>query len=279
MTAETKLVSIILPTYNGEKHIKDSIESCLHQTYRNIELIIVNDCSADGTLELITEYAEKDNRIRIVDNPKNIKLPASLNEGFKVSKGSFLTWTSDDNMFRENAIERMVNVLSEKSADLIYCGYSVGDMNGNIECVRPPADPNDMLFMNVVGACFLYTRQVYEAIGEYNVNLFCAEDYEYWSRIYRKGLKIVTCNEDLYIYRRHRNSLTSTKSRLICLNTEKVIADNIECKEIPPKESSQIYLDYFKRSRIRTGYIFSARFFVKYIYFLLLSIFRKESAK
>ncbi len=279
MTSQTKLVSIILPTYNGEKHIKNSIESCLCQTYRNIELIIVNDCSADGTLELIKEYAEKDNRIRIVDNPKNIKLPASLNEGFRVSKGLLLTWTSDDNMFRENAIERMVNMLSEKSADFIYCGYSVGDMNGNIECVRPPADPKDMLFRNVVGACFLYTRQVYEAIGEYNVNLFCAEDYEYWSRIYRKGLKIVTCDEDLYIYRRHTNSLTSTKSRLICLNTEKVIADNIASKGILPKEKSQIYLDYFKKSALRTGYIFSARFFVKYIYFLALSNFRKESAK
>lgn len=138
MIAETKLVSVILPTYNGENHIKDSIESCLRQTYRNIELIIVNDCSTDGTLDLIKKYAAKDRRVRIIENQKNLKLPASLNEGFKASSGDLLTWTSDDNMFRENAIERMVDMLSEKSADFIYCGYSVGDMNGDIECVRPP---------------------------------------------------------------------------------------------------------------------------------------------
>ena len=120
MIAETKLVSIILPTYNGEKYIKDSIESCLCQTYRNIELIIVNDCSTDGTLDLIKKYAAKDRRVRIIENQKNLKLPASLNEGFKASSGDLLTWTSDDNMFRENAIERMVDMLSEKSADFIY---------------------------------------------------------------------------------------------------------------------------------------------------------------
>lgn len=270
-----KLVSIILPTYNGQDHVADSIESCLRQTYSNIELIIVNDCSKDNTLEIAKSYAEKDARVRVVDNPHNLKLPASLNAGFAEAKGDFLTWTSDDNMYRDNAIERMVDALTQESADFVYCGYTVTDMDGNVECVRPPLPPEDILSINPVGACFLYTREVYKRVGNYNIGLFCAEDYEYWSRIYRAGFKIVTCAEDLYIYRRHPNSLTTTKSRLICLNTEKVIAENLRCSKLSAKQKSDIYLDYYNKAAIRGGRSFSFRFFVKYMGFRMLSLFDK----
>lgn len=279
MMSGSKLVSIVLPTYNGQDHLSDSIESCLRQTYSNIELIIVNDCSKDNTLAIARAYAAKDSRVRIVDNPQNLKLPASLNEGFRMSRGEYLTWTSDDNIYRDNAVERMVDVLSGNSADFVYCGYSVADMAGNVECVRSPAPPEHILFLNPVGACFLYTRQVYEKVGDYNLGLFCAEDYDYWSRIYRAGFRIVTYEDDLYIYRRHQNSLTTTKSRLICLNTEKVIAENLRCSLLSAKEKSAIYLDYYRKSVLRAGRIFSVKFLMKYVGFFALSIFRRESIR
>ena len=104
------LVSIILPVYNGERYLKQSIESCLNQTYKNIELIIVNDCSTDSTSLIIDEYLLKDNRVRVIDNHINKKLPASLNIGHSQIRGAYVSWTSDDNHYNENAIEVMLIV-------------------------------------------------------------------------------------------------------------------------------------------------------------------------
>ena len=79
------MVSIVLPTYNGIRFIRKTIESCLQQTYQNIELIIIDDCSTDGTDTIIREFVITDNRIKYYRNETNKKLPASLNIGFKIA--------------------------------------------------------------------------------------------------------------------------------------------------------------------------------------------------
>ena len=107
---KSPLVSIILPVYNGEKYLEKSINSCLKQTYKNIELIIVNDCSTDNTLSICDFFVKNDTRVKLINNSINKKLPASLNIG-KKAKGNYLTWTSDDNLFKPNAIEKLVNRL------------------------------------------------------------------------------------------------------------------------------------------------------------------------
>ena len=77
------MVSVIMPVYNGEKYLKQSIESVIQQTYKDWELIIVNDCSTDNSRNIMQSYADTDSRIRIVDNGSNLKLPRSLNAGFR----------------------------------------------------------------------------------------------------------------------------------------------------------------------------------------------------
>ena len=77
-----KLISIVLPVYNGEAYLADSIESILRQTYENWELIIVNDCSTDHTLEIAESYQKRDPRIRVFSNERNLKLPHTLNAGY-----------------------------------------------------------------------------------------------------------------------------------------------------------------------------------------------------
>ena len=121
------LVSIVLPTYNGEKFLRQSIDSCLHQTYKNIELIVVNDCSTDQTEEIILSY--NDSRLVYHKNTTNQKLPNSLNIGFSLAKGDYLSWTSDDNYYHPEAIEKMVNVM-ETGQDLVYAPYwTIDDAN------------------------------------------------------------------------------------------------------------------------------------------------------
>ena len=120
----TALVSVILPVYNGEKYLALSIESCLNQTHKNFELIIVDDGSQDNTQAIIRKYATLDRRIRHVRNDPNQGLPESLNVGFRLARGRFMTWTSDDNLYTSIAIEYMAQQLCTFSnISLVYCSF------------------------------------------------------------------------------------------------------------------------------------------------------------
>ena len=220
-----KKVSIILPVYNGEDNISNAIESVLCQTYTDFELIIVNDCSTDGTLAILDKYASKDIRIKIVNNSVNQKLPRSLNIGFSRASGEYYTWTSDDNLYKPDAIEKMVNVLEDTAAAMVYADYICIDVDGNEVNTVELSEPQALLIGNVVGACFLYTRDIAEKVGEYDVNLFLAEDYDYWIRIFREG-KMVHLSDKLYYYRLHGRSLTETRKEQIGMQTFKALEKN-----------------------------------------------------
>lgn len=211
-------VSIILPTCNGELYIKESLDSILKQTYTNWELIIVNDCSSDSTLDIINEYKSIDSRIKVINNEVNLKLPKSLNIGFAQAKGEYFTWTSDDNIFKPQAIETMVNFLEKNpNVDLVSCKYDEIDENGKILNTIDKHNKRNIhrfLRRNIIGACFMYTKKIADKIGLYDENTFCAEDYDYWFRIALVG-NIKFINECHYQYRFNSNSLSSTKQNLV----------------------------------------------------------------
>ena len=217
-----RLVSIVLPVYNGQKYISQSIESILSQSYDNIELIIVNDCSTDNTLDILNIYAARDARVRIINNDKNLKLPKSLNRGFEEAVGDYFSWTSDDNLYMENAIETMVEQIEENNADMVNADCIFIDKNGKETGTMIRTEPEKLLHGNRVGACFLYSRKIAEKVGEYDPSLFLAEDYDYWARISFCG-KIFHINKELYYYRRHDDSLTETKDDLLGIQVAKVL--------------------------------------------------------
>lgn len=208
------LVSIVLPVYNGEKYLQESIESVLSQTYQNWELIIIDDCSTDKSTTIARKYAEQDNRIHYYRNEENLKLPKSLNRGFWLSKGDFLTWTSDDNRFLPEAIATMVKTLKDNQADFVFASCNVIDESGcitdtygvNQKCIK------QLIGFNPVGACFMYTRKAYSRTGEYDVELFLVEDFDYWQRLCSRHKTMVT-EQILYDYRFHDGALTSTMKK------------------------------------------------------------------
>lgn len=125
------LISVVLPTFNGEKYLRESLDSILAQSYANWELIIVNDASTDSTLNIANEYAKKDKRICIINNESNQKLPKSLNIGFANAKGGYLTWSSDDNRYKPQAFEKMLNVLkTNPNFDMVHCDFDYINENG-----------------------------------------------------------------------------------------------------------------------------------------------------
>lgn len=218
-----KKVSIVLPVYNGEDHLAVAIESILNQTYKNIELIIVNDCSTDDSRRIAEEYLAKDNRVIVINNSRNLKLPNSLNAGFSEATGEYFTWTSDDNIFRDNAIEILVRSLSEADDTvMVYSDYTNIDKEGNVIEAIKKEDAISLKYNNVVGASFLYKASAAKEAGCYDANLFLAEDYDYWIRLSRVG-KILHIKDDLYLYRLHGGSLTATRQDAIGKQTYRVI--------------------------------------------------------
>ena len=206
-------VSIILPVYNGAKYVGRAIDSILAQSYRDYEVIIVNDCSTDNTLEIIREYEKKDSRIKVYSNATNQKLPRTLNNGFKNATGQYYTWTSDDNTYHIDAIEKMVNILDDNpNIDLVYTDYSVVDMNGNLIKEIKVGEPSEIRYRDIVGACFLYRRSLAEKVGEYDPDTFLAEDYDFFIRCYKEsGRAFYHIMEDLYNYGRHDKNLSATR--------------------------------------------------------------------
>ncbi len=206
MESTEPLVSIVLPTRNGERHLRDAIDSCLNQTYATLELIVVDDGSTDATSDILRDYA--DPRLRILRRTRDHGLPEALNTGFAASHGQYLTWTSDDNLYEPQALELMVNYLHlHPDVGLVYSDYwLIGENNEIIDKIIAE-DPSALVRRDCVGACFLYRRSVYEAVGEYNPAARLAEDYEYWLRI-AQCFAIAPLNTPLYRYRCRSGSLT-----------------------------------------------------------------------
>lgn len=208
-----KKVSIVLPVYNGENFLASAIESVLGQTYTELELIIVDDRSKDGTPAIIKEYAARDARIKPFRNKKNRKLPRSLNIGFLHATGEYRTWTSHDNLYDPEAIEKMVNALEEHpECSLVCADLRTVDIDGNPAGEVRLRPPEDIFIKNTVGACFLYRTSEAKRIGGYDTDLFLAEDYDYWIRL-RKTAPFLHLDECLYTVRVHDGSLSSQKAK------------------------------------------------------------------
>ena len=173
-------ISMVLPVYNGERFLGQAIESILAQVYTNWELIIVNDCSTDSSESIMIHYAQMDDRIKIINNPDNLKLPRSLNVGFKIATGDYFTWTSDDNLLKPNMLKRLCEELdASQEYGLVYSNHDEIDEEGVHIRDNILGEPDDMgKTGNVCGASFLYRRSVAELVGEYDPDLFLAEDYE-----------------------------------------------------------------------------------------------------
>lgn len=130
-----KLVSVLLPVYNGERYLEQSIRSVLEQTYENLELIIVNDASTDNSLYIAQNLAKDDSRIRIITNPENLKLPKSLNKGFENANGLYII------SYMFEVVKDVVEILDDQTSN------SISSINEQSE-IEPVLNYNRMLIDN-----------------------------------------------------------------------------------------------------------------------------------
>lgn len=112
-------VSIIIPIYKVEKYLRQCLDSMINQTLKEIEIICVNDCSPDNSLQIIKEYQQKDKRIVLVDLNKNVGLGFARNEGLKVAKGKYIVFVDSDDWASESFVEGLYNAIEEKDVDFL----------------------------------------------------------------------------------------------------------------------------------------------------------------
>ncbi|EKN7390205.1 glycosyltransferase family 2 protein [Campylobacter lari] len=112
-------ISIILPTYNVEKYIARALESCINQTFKDIEIIVVDDCGSDKSIDIAKEYDNKDDRIKIIHNEKNLKLLRARHEGVKVATSPYIMFLDPDDYLELNACEECAYYI-KKNIDITW---------------------------------------------------------------------------------------------------------------------------------------------------------------
>lgn len=124
------MVSIIITAYNVAEFLQETIESCMNQTFTDIEIILVEDCSTDSTKSIITKLMNKDNRIRLVQNEKNVGAGQSRRNGLDNAKGDYFLLLDGDDWIEPNFIEELYNTAKETDADIVSGGIKVIRENG-----------------------------------------------------------------------------------------------------------------------------------------------------
>jgi glycosyltransferase involved in cell wall biosynthesis len=202
-------ISVVLPVHNGARYLRQSINSIVDQSFCDWELIIVDDGSTDDTSTIIHQSMGRDSRIRCYHLPENVGLPAALNCGFRLARGEYLTWTSDDNYYYKHAFAGMKTMLDQNvGSALVYASYNVIDEYGRFIGQRMTEKSEAICYSNIVGPCFLYRCEVMEAIGEYNESIMTGEDLEFFMRAYQR-YEFLKLEDVLYAYRCHPESLSS----------------------------------------------------------------------
>jgi len=205
-------VSVILPVWNGEAFLDQALDSLRMQSYSNLEIVIVDDCSTDSTPVIIERHRIADKRIVVVRNEKNLKLPMSLNIGFLNSTGEWISWTSYDNVHKRDHICTLLNEVTFRQFELGYGNYEIIDENSKLIKCSEVQDPINLVRGNCVGASFIYHRSVHERLGGYDETKFMFEDYDFWVRAFLSGVRMGCVSGNNYQYRIHLNQLSIRRS-------------------------------------------------------------------
>lgn len=196
-------VTVLMPTYNVAPYVKEAIESVLQQTYRDFELLVIDDCSTDNTVEVVRGI--EDERIRIVQNEKNVGLAENLNRGLSHITTEYVARMDGDDIAEPFWLEKEVSVLDE-NPEIGICSTGFERFGSVKSLVRFPERHEDIM-ANMLFECSVivptFRMSLYRDHGlRYSTDAFPAEDYRFWADCLRVT-KIYNIQETLFHYRMH----------------------------------------------------------------------------
>lgn len=211
------LISVVMPAYNAEKYIEKSIQSVLNQTYKNIELIIVNDCSKDKTEDIIEKYCKQDARVRKYTNQINSGVSFSRNFGVEQANGEWIAFLDSDDIWKEEKLQKQIDLLKREKMQpvLVYTGSSFIDENDNpysyVRQVPETVSYKRLLNQNVIScSSVLAKKEVLSSIKMEHDKMH--EDFLVWLKILKNfDICAYGINEPLLVYRISKNSKSGNK--------------------------------------------------------------------
>ena len=247
---EKEKVSIIVPMYNAEKFIGKTIESVLAQTYQNWEMLIMNDVSTDNSLAIVSLYAKKDERIKIVNTEKNVGVVKGRNFLIDLASGKYIAFLDADDYWHNEKLEKQIKFMKEKNASISCTEYTRVKENEekiNDVIIKEEISYNDMLKNNYLGCLTV----IYDAkkIGKrYFKELEKNEDYVLWLEIVKDVNTIYGLKENLAYYRVLDNSRSSNKVKTAKVRWE--IYRKIE--KLPLLKSIYYFMHYAVRAVLKS---------------------------
>ncbi|MCX5774593.1 MAG: glycosyltransferase family 2 protein [Fusobacteria bacterium] len=211
------LVSIIMPAFNVEKYIAESIESVLIQTYPHWELIIVDDCSYDLTYKIASEYASKDNRIKVIKQTRNGGVVKARNRAVKEAKGRYIAMLDSDDIWYADKLDSQLLVLKDKECAIVYSSYHKIDENGELlSLVSVPEEVTyaTLLKSNYMG-CLTVIYDVEKLQKRYFKPMKMSEDYGLWLDILKAVGIAYGVMDSLAQYRVMTQSRSSNKENAV----------------------------------------------------------------
>lgn len=221
MQEDFGLISIIMAAYNTEKTIEQAINSVSSQTYTNFELLVVNDCSKDRTVELVKDIVAKDSRVRLISNVKNSGVSYTRKHGLEEAKGDWIAILDSDDAWEPEKLEKQIVLQRRTNADLLFTGSAFMDSEGHpIDwCLHAPKEVTyrQLLKQNVLSNSSALVRKElyakYYAIGD-----GMHEDFAIWLSILKEGKKAYGVDEPLLIYRIAKSSKSGNKVKAARMN-------------------------------------------------------------
>ena len=240
---DQNLISIIVPIYNVEKYLDRCINSIINQSYKNLEIILVNDGSTDDSLKICEKYKLIDNRIKII-NKKNGGLSDARNYGIDVAKGKYISFVDSDDLIHIDMYKILYDVISTKNSDIAICRYKKFNINNGNYIIYDSKKKKRNIKFNCVsneyalGKCLntkqftvsawskLYKRELFN-----NLKFPVGTEMEDWAIIVDlmiKSKKVVMINQKLYYYFYRNNSIINGKFKENDLKLENIFIRNLQ---------------------------------------------------
>jgi len=223
---ENPLISVLLSVYNDDKNIKKSIDSILSQSYKNIELLVIDDCSTDNTYEIINEI--KDSRVKIFRNKDNKGLTKSLNILIKESKGQILARQDSDDVSLPNRLEIQYSELQKSQLDACTTRAHIKNSKRSIPRFSHLLPLSIVIkYKNpFIHGTLMIRKSVILNIGMYDENIKYAQDYKLFLELLKKNYKIRILRKKLYVLNM-KNNISSLKKEEQRSFFKKIQQDNL----------------------------------------------------
>lgn len=207
------LVSVVIPMYNAQQFIKETLLSVINQTYTNIEIIVVDDMSKDKSATIVKDLSNKDDRIKYIYLKENKGVANARNIGIEAAQGRYIAFIDSDDLWKENKLERQIEFMLENKYEFTYTEYEFISENGEslnkIIPVEKQVNYKKLLSGNCIGcSTVIIDRNYIKKIYMENVK---HEDYVTWLSILKSGYNAYGLNENLGYYRKLKNSLSGNK--------------------------------------------------------------------